>query len=284
MTIRHKTQITGSNNPNKQVSKNAWNDDHYETGLISGCLLTRVSNTTLGVAAGSLDINGTIYVNAGSLTITPSIAADTLYMIYAVPSGSGFVLEASTTVPVWDAALNYWKKTGDATRRFIGCWRTFNNLGIKFVRGHAMPSKDRTRCVVYDSHSDGLAGDGGFYLVQGGAPGGSGFEAWTSFDASGIAPPSVRRFICAMLIGAGVDQYYYAGLNGADMTFGLPGDNGELAFFDVLLGATYGQQRLVTGFVTANSAAPQTIWQKFSSDDGVDGAIWTAIKGVEYEV
>jgi hypothetical protein len=88
-------------------------------GWISGAIPTYNSSTQVGLTSGSADVNGTI-LTFSALTLSVSGIVAPQYM-YLYDLGSGVAaLEKSTTAPVWDSTLNYFKKTGDATRRCVG--------------------------------------------------------------------------------------------------------------------------------------------------------------------
>ena len=90
-------------------------------GAIRGCRLSYDAAGTIGATSGALDINGTLYTNSAAVTLALSgLTADQWRYAYAKADGAGWALELSSTVPVWDATLGYQKKTGDATRRYLG--------------------------------------------------------------------------------------------------------------------------------------------------------------------
>jgi hypothetical protein len=100
----------------------------YSPGYISenGGGLNYVSEFVYSVSPGVADVNGSILSwDSISRMFTFPNGAVTEYLIHYIylyeseTPGTGAV-EESTTAPVWDDALNYYKKTGDATRRCIG--------------------------------------------------------------------------------------------------------------------------------------------------------------------
>lgn len=88
-----------------------------------------------GLAARLWSENGTQFevYGAGSLarglssTVTPVIVADTWYYVYWYMVSTTVTLDVSTTPP--DASSGYAYKQGDATRRYLGCFRTYDNAG-----------------------------------------------------------------------------------------------------------------------------------------------------------
>lgn len=63
-----------------------------------------------------------------STTFTPVISADTWYYVYWYMVSTTVTLDVSTTSP--DATSGYAYKGGpDATRRYLGCFRTYDNAG-----------------------------------------------------------------------------------------------------------------------------------------------------------
>jgi hypothetical protein len=87
-------------------------------GYIDGAKPTYNNYSQVGLEAGSAMVNGSLLTWNSPLTVSTSgIAA--LNYIYLYSNSGTATLEKSTTVPVWDSTLGYWKKTGDATRRCV---------------------------------------------------------------------------------------------------------------------------------------------------------------------
>jgi hypothetical protein len=83
--------------------------------------LLYVGAQAYSVLPGSADVNGTVITWGSNIARTGlTLTANTLYYVYLYSNSGTPAVEESTTVPVWDSALNYFKKTGDATRRCIG--------------------------------------------------------------------------------------------------------------------------------------------------------------------
>lgn len=60
-------------------------------------------------------------------SFTPTIVADTWYYVYWYLVSTTVTFDVSTTSP--DPSGNYGYKTGAATRRYLGCFRTYDNGG-----------------------------------------------------------------------------------------------------------------------------------------------------------
>lgn len=83
--------------------------------------LLYVGAQAYSVLPGAADVNGVYLEWAANIARTSiSLTADTIYYVYLYSNSGTPAVEESTTVPVWDSALNYYKKTGDDTRRCIG--------------------------------------------------------------------------------------------------------------------------------------------------------------------
>jgi hypothetical protein len=74
--------------------------------------------------------NGVNYGAAPGTVVTSGLANNTWYYVYAY-IGAGIQYEYNTTVP--DASLVY--KSGDATRRYLGCFRTNGSAAPVAFRG-----------------------------------------------------------------------------------------------------------------------------------------------------
>lgn len=84
------------------------------------------------VEPGAADINGSIItwdsnINRSGL----SLLANTLYNVYLYNNNGTASIEESTTNPIWDSSLLYMKKTGDATRRWVGYFSTDASNNIR---------------------------------------------------------------------------------------------------------------------------------------------------------
>jgi hypothetical protein len=96
-----------------------------------------ISNTQYRVLTGQALVNGSLVTVASNVTRTPTLAANTLYYVYLTNAGA---VEESTTAPVWDAALQYYKRGGgtpDANRRCLG-----------FIQANATPQIRRFMVTV----------------------------------------------------------------------------------------------------------------------------------------
>jgi hypothetical protein len=126
-------------------------------GYISenGAQLTYGTGTFYRVEAGAAEVNGTVLtwsspINRSGLTLT----SGSIYYSYLYNNAGSASVEESTTAPVWDSSLNYYKKTGDNTRRCIGVLQieTVNRIRM-FI------TKNKGRVVDYwytDGDATGL--------------------------------------------------------------------------------------------------------------------------------
>lgn len=101
-------------------------------GYIDGLRMTWVSATQIQVSTGAAYVLGAkrIAELTNATTLTPSLAASTWYHVYLTVSGSTVGVEAVVTAP----SANYYgcarTKSGDATRRYIGSFRTLTSSAI----------------------------------------------------------------------------------------------------------------------------------------------------------
>lgn len=158
-------------------------------GIIQGCGLTYNATDTLGANAGMLDINGNQYVNAGAIMLVlAGMTPLALHYVYASANGAAWKLEVSTTVPIFDTALNAWKKTGDATRRCIGSvyaitdttMMPFTQSGSGRLRFHQYFVTDFTNTTIVN------------YVV------GTGVANWLAANFASIVP--VTRTLIRLLV------------------------------------------------------------------------------------
>lgn len=99
--------------------------------FIMGLLLYRSTTTTIGVTAGSCYVPGssTVVHLAANTTLTPTLAASTLYHMYGYVSSGALAIEVSTTAPTSYAGTAK-IKTGDNTRRYLGSFATDSTAAI----------------------------------------------------------------------------------------------------------------------------------------------------------
>lgn len=113
--------LTGSYTPN--------------SGFISenGAMLTYITGSSYRVESGAAEVNGQLLSWASPITRTGlTFTSGTMNYVYAYASGTNTpAIEESTTAPTWDSTLNYWKKTGDNTRRCIGFLQASNANTIR---------------------------------------------------------------------------------------------------------------------------------------------------------
>lgn len=156
------------------------------------------------------DVNGTAltWTSPLSLTVSPITAGNVSYYVYLYDSGSAVAaIERSTTEPVWDATLNAWKKTGDATKRCVGFF--MSNLSSAVIAPFLMvPVKatERLRKLIYYKQG-ALAGIDI-------APVLSALNTWEAFTPSGgIAANAVSAVIQGSLFNAAASGSSQMSLN-----------------------------------------------------------------------
>lgn len=142
-----------------------------------GAKLVYVGTAAYNVLAGAAVVNDKLLTWAATISRTGlSLSANTLYYVYLYDNSGTPAVEESTTVPVWDSAYDYFKKTGDATRRMIG-WITTN----------ASSQINKFVCVVYDRTLDIVYtdGDNTLHTVL---SAGTENSAWASIDLAKFVP------------------------------------------------------------------------------------------------
>lgn len=214
-------------------------DDHPQYQKVTGFIqensakLTYVGTQAYSVSVGTADVNGTLLTWASNISRSSlSFSADTLYNVYLYSNSGTPAVEESTTAPVWDSTLNYWKKTGDNTRRWIGYLSTdASGLIRKFV--HIIISGRISEIIFVDGSTTGKA------AVNAGTQSAS----WASFSLSPLVPvPATHYYGVARLAGTAANDDASAGISPIDLgsalgalaPFVVRGDNdvaGAIIFF-----------------------------------------------------
>lgn len=98
LVVRHATQVVGANDPNKQVSADAWNEGHEVTGSAPTADALATARTINGVAFdGSANINVPPYFGSGLFSAAPAPAAgNNGYCYFATDLGMNGTLLIST--------------------------------------------------------------------------------------------------------------------------------------------------------------------------------------------
>lgn len=115
--------------------------------------LTYITGTSYQVEAGSMDINGTnVQWASASVRTGVTLTSGTMNYVYGYSTGTTIGLEESTTAPVWDGTLNYYKKTGDNTRRCIGFLQAQT---VNSIRPFINVVKSRISEFTFQDYTDG---------------------------------------------------------------------------------------------------------------------------------
>lgn len=184
---------------------------HPATGYFDdmGGKLTWNSATGYQVEAGAGNINGTTLTWSAAITRSSlSLSADTLYNVYLYSNSGTAAIEESTTAPVWDSTIKHWKKTGDATRRWIGYLSTDASGNIrKFV--HILLGGRASEIIFVDGSVTGKS------VVSAGSTTGS----WVSFSLSPLVPvPATHYYGVAKLIGTAANDDATIGISPIDLS------------------------------------------------------------------
>lgn len=127
-------------------------------------------------------LSGKLYtLAAGNLGVT-GLASNTFYYVYVYVSGGALVTEYSTTAP--DDSLCF--KTGDATRRYVGCFVTEGSgapVPMRYSDGECLY---RRSAVLGSPDKLGVLG------TPTGTPWNT-LSTWTDIPCSALVPPHARR-------------------------------------------------------------------------------------------
>lgn len=181
--------------------------------LENGAQLLYVGAQAYSVTPGRMAVNGEILSWASNIARTSlSLTANTMYYVYLYNNAGTPAVEESTTVPVWDSALNYYKKTGDNSRRCIGFIQA---SATDTIRKFVSTVSGRILEIWYMDGVD--PGTGGKRPVAAGTATG----AWTSFSLAPIVPVHAQ----------------YVGIV-AKLSFPSAGDDGILGLSPISLGTS----------------------------------------------
>src|SRR5262245_28121125 len=103
-TIKHRTQITGTNNPGIQISKNPWNDSEIMAGGNTGGLCVRDSGQSDGWGLIDAVASGQVLISAGTSTLptwTGSPTLSTSLSIGTSPASTGALRLAFSGAISW---------------------------------------------------------------------------------------------------------------------------------------------------------------------------------------
>lgn len=174
--------------------------------------LLYVGTQAYSVLPGSADVNGTLLTWAANIARTSlSLTANTLYYVYLYSNSGTPAVEESTTVPVWDSALNYYKKTGDGTRRCIG-W--IEASATNTIRKFLNTVMNRVSEIIYTDGAD-------FATAKRVVVAGTTTGSWASFSLAPFVPAHATH---AYMIGK--------------IGFVASGDDGALGLSPIDLGSS----------------------------------------------
>lgn len=119
----------GLNSPVASSELNSIQDNALGIAQMAGTWVTRPALYATGTAVTDVYVGATAGLVIGTTTVLPAqvetalsgtLAANTWYYVYGYNSSGAIAYEVSTTAP--DAYLRH--KTGDASRTYVGCFRT----------------------------------------------------------------------------------------------------------------------------------------------------------------
>lgn len=179
--------------------------------------LLYVGAAAYSVLPGAAIVNGVVLSWGSNIARTSlSLSANTLYYVYLYSNSGTAAVEESTTVPVWDSALNYYKKTGDASRRCIG-WIETN--ASPAIRNFICVASGRNLEIIY---TDGASND---KLV---VSGGSSTAAWASFTLAPFVPAHATHVYALMkIVGTTLGDDGVVSLSAIDLGAGVAANVGS---------------------------------------------------------
>jgi hypothetical protein len=147
------------------------------------------SATQYTVLAGKVLVNGALLTVAQTAR-TPTLTANTLLYVYVFNNAGTAVIEESTTAPVWDPALQYFKLGGaapDANRRCIGFFVTDGTPAIRRFRVLVFSRLRQFQYIdgTIKRYVNGVASD----------------AAWTSFSLAPFVPAHAIRWWAVPKLG-----------------------------------------------------------------------------------
>lgn len=224
------------------------------------------TNVKLRCSAGACFIEGldAVIESVAPAEITPTLANSTLYYVYAFVSSGVLAIECVTTVPTAFAnpAGNARSKTGDTSRRFIGCVVTDSS-------GHILPQDNFDLGGGYTEAvytvSDLLAAP--YALLSNGTAATSS----TAINLSSLVPPNVAVECQASFVASATGgQALGYNFNKTDAAI-----NSQTFY-----GATNSFGSEWTGWLTISPATPQIFYKALA--DGTSPKIYFAVSGYRF--
>lgn len=230
----------------------AYKDPACSSGFIqeNSAQLVWDSNTGYHANPGSAVVNGTLLVWSANITRSSlSLSANTLYYVYLYSNSGTPAVEESTTVPVWDSGLNYYKKTGDQTRRCIGYFSTNASSQIRKFLNTVM---GRVSEFIL---TDGVDAGTSKRVVSGGTVSGS----WQSFSLSPFVPAhATHAYLLSKLVSSVVNDDGIIGLSPIDLGSSV----GNEAPFQVRGKIVAASQSIFFGTSWLAISSPQTYYYR----------------------
>ncbi len=231
--------------------------------------LLYVGNQAYSVLPSTVDVNGTLLTWASNIARTSlSLSANTLYNVYLYSSSGTAAVEESTTAPVWDSTLNAYKKTGDATRRWIGYLSTDASGYIrKFV--HVLCGGRVSEIIFVDGSVTGKS------VVNGGTTTGS----WASFSLSPFVPvPASHYYGIAKLVGTAANDDATIGISPIDLSSAA----GNLAPFVVRADNDVAAASIFFGTTMLPISTAQTNYYRIAHVVGTGSSLVLQVHGARF--
>jgi hypothetical protein len=244
--------------------------DHSFT---EGGLFVWDSATGYHIEPGVKRVNGELLEWTSNITRSSlSLTASTGYYVYLYNNAGTPALEESTTVPVKDTDLgtHYYKKTGDASRRWVGYLHaetTSTNIS-RFVAGF----KGNEQLEVHYNPNTSMGGAGLFPVTTGFSE-----TNWTSFSLSPGVPVLASSWLVHININVTtVDTMLTAAVSSIDMG---SGSNPLWASIYAQLASSVAGQLQVPGEFLPIKTAQTAYYKTNAMDSGTDGDTNIGIHG-----
>lgn len=248
--------ITGSATPQTQQASLGLLRVSIVPGYIqeNSAQLTYITGSSYRVEAGSMDINGTLITWSNPVTRpSVSLTSGTMNYVYMGASGTFPFLEESTTIPVWDGALNYYKKTGDDTRRCIGLLQA---LTTNTIRRFLNTVSGRTFEFIY---VDGVLTD---HAV---VSGGTGTTSWFPVPLATFVPVhATHAYMNIRLGGATIGDDGTIGVSPIDLGAGISSIHAP----SIVRGRSTGPNNTFFGSAWFQMSVSQTYYYRMTVNSG----------------
>lgn len=221
----------------------------------NGAQMTYMTGTSYRVEAGSAIVNNQMLVWSSPITRTGvTMVSGTIQYCYLYSNNGTPAMEESTTVPVWDSTFQYYKKTGDVSRRCIG-WLHGNSSSQ--IRMFLNKVYGRISEIVYLDLADLIASPA--------VNGGTSTSSWASFSLNGTPNHATDYWCAAKIVLPNDGDEGILGISPIDLGTGIASAN---APYTVRGNAGKATARMFFGRVWLNILTPNTNYYRLTQQAG----------------